>query len=100
VGNKLCVKRKFRIMPPRRCRERPVVNAAMEEEMRQLRARLDAMETTQRRAPEVGDVSEAESEDVEVEEVVGEQATEERLLRVVVKLGTREKIEVRCMKVI
>jgi hypothetical protein len=31
-------------MSPRRCRERPVVNATMEEEMRQLHARLDAME--------------------------------------------------------
>jgi hypothetical protein len=66
----------------------------MEEEMRQLRARLDAMETTQRRAPEAGDVSEDESENIEEEEVVGEQATEERLLRVVVKMGTREKMEV------
>jgi hypothetical protein len=35
-----------------------------------------------------------ENEDVETEEVVGEQAAEERLLRVVVKLGTRAKIEV------
>jgi hypothetical protein len=63
--NKLCEKEIFRIMPPRRRRDRPVVNAAMEEEMRQLCARLDAMETTQRRAPEAGDVSEAESEDIE-----------------------------------
>jgi hypothetical protein len=39
----------------------------MEEEMRQLRVRLDAMETTQKRHIEVGDVSEAESEDVEEE---------------------------------
>jgi hypothetical protein len=66
----------------------------MEEEMRQLRARLDAMETTQRRAPETGDVSDAESENPEEEEVVGEEATEEWLLRVVVKLGTRAKMEV------
>jgi hypothetical protein len=51
--NNLCEKRKFRIMPPRRRRERPVVNATMEEEMRQLRARLDAMETMQRRAPKL-----------------------------------------------
>jgi hypothetical protein len=29
--------------------------------------RLDAMETTQRRAPDVGDVSEAESEELEEE---------------------------------
>jgi hypothetical protein len=66
----------------------------MGEEMRQLRAKLDAMETAQRRAPEAGDVSEAGSEDVEAEEVAGEQAAEERLLRVVVKVGTRAKIEV------
>jgi hypothetical protein len=70
-------KRKLRILSPRRHKERPVVNVAMEEEMIQLRARLDAMETTQRRALDVGDVDEVESEDVEEEEVVGEQATEE-----------------------
>ena len=62
--------------------------------MRRLRARLDAMETVQRRSHDVGDISEAKSEDVEGEEVAGEQAVEERLLRVVVKLGTREKMEV------
>jgi hypothetical protein len=49
-------------MPPRRHRERLVANTTMEEEMRQLRARLDAMEETQRRAPETGDVSDVESE--------------------------------------
>jgi hypothetical protein len=73
-------------MPPRRLKERLVVNTTMEEEMRQLRARLDAMETAQRRAPNVGDVSESENEYVEAKEVVGEQSVEERLLRVVVKL--------------
>jgi len=61
------IKRKFRIMSPRRHRERPVVNVAMEEEMRQFSGMLDAMETTQIRAPKVGDISEAESEDVEAE---------------------------------
>jgi hypothetical protein len=30
----------------------------MEKEMRQLQMRLDAMETTQRRAPDAGDISE------------------------------------------
>jgi hypothetical protein len=44
--------------------EPPVENIAMEREMRELRARLDAMETTQRRAPDVGDVSDAENEEV------------------------------------
>jgi hypothetical protein len=78
----------------RRRWERPIAHAAMEEEMLRLRARFDAMETTQRIALEFGNVSEAKSEDVEAEEVVGEQVAEERLLRVVVKLGTREKMEV------
>jgi hypothetical protein len=52
------------------------------------------MEATQRRAPDVGDVSDAESEEVEVEEVAGEDAAEERLLRAVARLGGRAKIEV------
>jgi hypothetical protein len=81
-------------MSPRRCRERPVVNTAMGEEMRQICARLDAMETTQRRAADMGDIDESENEDVEVEEVAGEQAVEERLLRFVVKMGTRVKNEI------
>jgi len=40
--------------------------------MGQLDAKLDAMETTQRISPKVGDVSETESEDVQAKEVVGE----------------------------
>jgi hypothetical protein len=71
-----------------------MVNATMGEEMRQLRAMLDAMVKTQIREPDVGDVNESENEDAEEEEVAGEQATEERLVRVVVKMGTRAKIEV------
>jgi hypothetical protein len=51
-----------------------VVNVAMEEEMIQLHARIDTMETKQRRAPKDGDVIEVGSEDIEEEEVVGEQA--------------------------
>jgi hypothetical protein len=39
----------------------------MEREMRELCARLDTMETTQRRAPDVGDVNDAENKEVEVE---------------------------------
>jgi hypothetical protein len=81
-------------MPPRRRAERPVENPVVEREMRELRARLDAMETTQRRAPDVGDVSDAESEEMEVEGAAGEDVAEERLLKVVVKLGAREKIEI------
>jgi hypothetical protein len=49
-------------MSPRRRQDRPMPDPAMEREMRELHARLDAMETTQRRATDTGDVSEAESE--------------------------------------
>jgi hypothetical protein len=40
-------KRNFTAMPPRR-RERPMPNPAVEREMHELCARLDAMETAQR----------------------------------------------------
>jgi hypothetical protein len=81
-------------MPPRRHRDRPVPNPIMEEEMRQLHARLDAMETTQRRAPDVGDVNEDESEEMEVEGAAGEDVVEEHLLKVVARMGAREKMEI------
>jgi hypothetical protein len=50
------------------------------------------METTQRRAPHFGDISDAESEEREVEEVVAKDVVEERSLKHFVKLGAREKI--------
>jgi hypothetical protein len=81
-------------MPPRRCVEPPVANRAMEREMRELHARMDAMETTQRREPDASDVNDAENEEVEFEEDVAEDATEECLLKVVFKLGYRDKIYV------
>jgi hypothetical protein len=81
-------------MPPRRRAERPVENPTMEWEMRQLCARLDAMETMQRREPDVGDISEAESEEMEVEGAAEGDVAEECLLKVVVKMGAREKMEV------
>jgi hypothetical protein len=48
-------------MPPRR-RDRPMPDLAVEREMSELCARLDAMETVQRRKVDVGDFSEAERE--------------------------------------
>jgi hypothetical protein len=51
-------------------------------------ARMEAMEAAQRRAPDVGDVSDAESEEVEVEEAAGEDVAEERLLRAVAACNT------------
>jgi hypothetical protein len=64
----------------------------IEREMRDLHARLEDMETAQRYATGVGDVSESKSEDEarhEREEVVAE-----RLLRVVARMGAREKMEI------
>jgi hypothetical protein len=48
---------------------------------------MEAMEATQRRAPDVGDVSDVESEEVEVEEATGEDVAEERLLRASCQIG-------------
>jgi hypothetical protein len=52
------------------------------------------MEAIQRRTHVAEDVSDVESEEIEVEEIIGEDAAEERLLKVVVKLGAREKMDV------
>jgi hypothetical protein len=81
-------------MPPRRHAYPPVENRVVEREMRELRARLDAMETTQRRAPDAGDVNDVEKKELEVEEAAGEDVAEEGLLKEVVKLGAREKIDI------
>jgi hypothetical protein len=62
--------------------------------MRELRARMEVMEAAQRRAPDAGDVSDAERKYVEAEEVAGEHVAEERLLRAIVRLGSKAKIEV------
>jgi hypothetical protein len=62
--------------------------------MRELHEILDAMETTQRRAPDAGDVSDVEREEREIEEDVIEDAVEERLLKAILKLGVRENIDI------
>jgi len=62
--------------------------------MREICARLEKMEARQRRAPDAGDVIEEESEEVEFEEVAGEDNVEEHLLKVAARLGGRAKIEV------
>jgi hypothetical protein len=56
--------------------EPPLSNRAMEREMREIRARLEVMEVAQRRAPDVVDVSNAESEEVEAKEAAGENVAE------------------------
>jgi hypothetical protein len=56
--------------------------------------RLAAMETSERRALDTGDISEAKNEEVEVEENVVEDAAQDRLIKYVSKIGARERIEV------
>jgi hypothetical protein len=83
-------------MPSRR-RDRPMPDPAVEREMRELRARLDAMETTQRCTVDTGDISEADSENEvghEGEEVVVEDVADECLFRVVARIGARAKMEI------
>ena len=62
--------------------------------MRELRARLEAMEAMQRGTSTAGDVSDAESEEIEVEEAIGEDVGAARFLKVVMKLGARAKMDV------
>jgi hypothetical protein len=83
-------------MPPRR-RDRPMHDPAVEREMCELHARLDAMETTQRHTISIGDISEADSENEagnKGEEVAFEDVADERLFRVVARICAREKMEI------
>jgi hypothetical protein len=80
-----------------RGRGRQVPNPAMEREMCDICARLKDMEIAQRRTGGVGDVSESESENEarhEGEEVTAEDAANERLLRVVARMGAKEKMDI------
>jgi hypothetical protein len=56
--------------------------------------RLDSMETTQRRALDIGDISEVKSEEEEVKENVAEDDAQYLLIKVVSKIGARARIEV------
>jgi hypothetical protein len=63
--------------------------------MRELRARLDAMETSQRHIVDAGDISKSESEKEDGnEEVAAEGSTEECLFSVVTRVGAREKMDI------
>jgi hypothetical protein len=56
---------------------------------------MEATEIAQRRTPDVGDVSEAESEEEEKgEENVAEYVAQDCLIKVVSKIGARARIEV------
>jgi hypothetical protein len=79
--------------PRRRGRGIPVANVELQQEVRQLRARMEDMETSMKREPDTGDISESE-ETTTSEEEEEEETTEEKLIRVVTKVGARPKVEV------
>jgi hypothetical protein len=79
-----------------RRRGRQMQNLEMEREMRDLRARLEDMETAQRHTVSARDLSDSKSE-IEAEheeEVTAEDAENERLIRAIAKMGAREKMDI------
>jgi hypothetical protein len=83
-------------MPPKRGgKYRNVVIDELHYELRHIQARIEAMETTHRREPDI-DVS--ESGDIGFEEETGGapggEAIEEQLVRMVTKVGYMPKMEV------
>jgi len=65
--------------------------------MRELRARLDAMETGQRHIVHFGDIKESKGENEarnKGEEVAVKDAANERLYRVVARIGARAKMDI------
>jgi hypothetical protein len=68
----------------------------MEREICDLRARLEDMETVQRRRASVGDPSDSKGE-VEVEhgeEVIAEDAANERLIKDIARIGAKTKMDI------
>jgi hypothetical protein len=83
--------------PRRRDRPMPMPDPAREREMCELRARIDAMQTTQRRTVDARDINEAESENEtgnKGEEVAVEDAADKRLFRAVARIGAKAKMEI------
>jgi hypothetical protein len=84
-----------REMPRRRGKKLPDPPEARD--VCNLRARMDAMEIAQRCAVGTGDLSDSKSENEvehEGEEVAAEDAVNERLLRVVARMGARVKMDI------
>jgi hypothetical protein len=101
--------RKFTMLPRRRNvqspdpeerevrrRGRQVMNPEMERQMRDLRVRLEDMETAQRRTASAGDLSDSEIE-IEAEreeEVAAEDASNERLIKAIARMGAKAKMDI------
>jgi Icc-related predicted phosphoesterase len=74
-----------------------MLDLAVEREMCELRARLDAMETAQRCTVNAGDINEVESENEagnEGEEVAVEDAADECLFKAIARISAREKMDI------
>jgi hypothetical protein len=90
-------------MPPRRegrdvrRRGSPAGNAEIEREMRDLRARLEEMETAQRRGVCAADFSDPEIEEEaghDQEEVTAEDASTERLIKAISRMSSKTKMDI------
>jgi hypothetical protein len=80
-----------------RRRGRPAGNPEMERQMRDLRARMEEMETTQRRGTGTGEFSDSEVEEEaghDVEEVTAEDASTERLIRAIARMSSKTKMDI------
>jgi hypothetical protein len=79
-----------------RRRGRPAGNPEMERQMRDLRARLEEMETTQRRGVGAGDLSDSEVEEEagHEEEVTAEDASTERLIKAIARMSSKTKMDI------
>jgi hypothetical protein len=97
-------------MPPRRDRQSPdpedreaqrrrgrqVIDPSIERQMSDLRSRLKDMETSQRCIASARDLSDSKSE-IEAEheeEVVAEDASNERLIKAIARMGARENMNI------
>jgi hypothetical protein len=97
-------------MPPRRERQspdredrdarrrgRPAGNPEMERQIRDLRARLEDMEATQRRGADAGEFSDPEIEEEaghDQEEVTAEDASTERLIKAISRMSSKTKMDI------
>jgi hypothetical protein len=73
-----------------------MTDPVMEREMFDLRARLEDMETAQRRTVSAGDLCDSESE-IEVEheeELADKDASNEHLIRAIARMGARAKMDI------
>jgi hypothetical protein len=79
-----------------RRRGRPAGNPEMERQIRDLRARLEEMETTQRCTTGARDISdfEGELEAKEQGEIAAENAANEQLIKAIARMSSKTKMEV------